>query len=84
MEEWSMADDAPLIQVAEMFGMAIYAKMTEAGGMAYYTDDVGGGQCIIDLTIVDESAIRFVLDNKQRLHDDYMQQWQRLKQQEKK
>ena len=45
----------------------MYAKRTIVGGLAYFTDDVGGGQLVVDMTTVDPSVIKFISDNHDRI-----------------
>lgn len=60
-------EERRLVKVAEVFGFAVYSERTAGGGLAYWTDDVGGGQMILDTTVVDVDAVRFIIDNHPRL-----------------
>lgn len=50
-------------EVASFPWGTLYARRTEQGGIEYWTDDVGGGQRILDTTTVDLRFIKFIAGN---------------------
>lgn len=61
----------PLIEVGAYLGYKIYAKRTEAGGIAFYDDSVGGGQLVIDFTTVDPLCVKMCLALYERVDNLY-------------
>ena len=51
----------PFIKVAELPNQTIYAKRTDAGGVAYYTDQYGAECLIVDMTTTDEFTLKMIL-----------------------
>jgi hypothetical protein len=54
-------------EVARFPWATLYAKRTEAGGLAYFTDDIGGGQMIVDMTLADIDILRFIVEEHTRI-----------------
>ncbi len=57
----------PLTEVAQFQSGALYARRTQVGGLEYVSDDVGGGQRIVDMSTVDLEMLRYIADNHERL-----------------
>ena len=41
----------------------VYAKRSIVGGLEFYSDDVGGGQFVVDLTTVDVALLKWIVEN---------------------
>jgi len=61
----------PMIPVGNVMGVTIFAKRTEAGGIAFFSDDVGGGQLVVDFTTVDATILKLCIDLHSWVDQEY-------------
>lgn len=54
-------------EVASFPWCTLFAKRTEVGGLVFATDDIGGGQIILDTSTVDMDVLKFIVDNYKRI-----------------
>lgn len=59
--------------VGSMPWSTIYARRTIVGGLAYFSDDVGGGQLVVDMSTVDIDILRYIVDNHERIDKTFDQ-----------
>ena len=50
-------------------GTVLYARRTEANGLAFYTDDIGGGAMVVDMTTTRPSDLQWIIENHERLNN---------------
>lgn len=52
-----------LHKVSEFRNGWLYARRTIVGGLEYVSDDIGGGQTIVDMTTVSIDALKLIVEN---------------------
>lgn len=54
-------------EVAEVRGITIFANRTVVNGVEYFSDDIGGGQRVVDMTTVDIEVLKWIVDNHKQV-----------------